>query len=221
MIQSTRHMCLIYEGAPMMHLPRILALLSEHLEARYRCLFLGNSIAVAHARTGLRALGIDAETEMQRGTLVLSSDQTHLANGVFSPEKMLEGLAQAVEQALKDGFTGLWATGDMTWEFGPEKNLGKLLKYECGLEQLFRVQPALKGICQYHQDTLPLHALGDALLSHPSLYINHTLHRSNPFYVPPETLLEAPERALPDSRVERILQILNTDISPTLKSQAA
>jgi hypothetical protein len=201
-------MCLIYDGAPMMHLPRIMALLSEHLESQYRCMFLGNSMMVALARTSLRALGVDVDAEMKRGSLILTSDQSHLEKGIFSPEKMLQGLDQAVQQALKDGYHGLWATGDMTWEFGSEKNLGKLLKYECGLEQLFRTHPTLRGICQYHQDTLPLNVLGDGLLTHPALYINHTLHRSNPFYVPPETLLTTTFPRFQESAVEGMMNQL-------------
>ncbi len=36
---------------------------------------------------------------------------------------MLHKLEDALDQALSDGYKGLWATGDMTWEFGSEKNL--------------------------------------------------------------------------------------------------
>jgi len=43
-----------------------------------------------------------------------------------------------------------------TWrELGSEKNFGKLLEYECGLEEMFRDLPALSGVRQYHRDTLP------------------------------------------------------------------
>jgi hypothetical protein len=32
---------------------------------------------------------------------------------------MMAKLEDAVTQALADGYKGLWATGDMGWEFGP------------------------------------------------------------------------------------------------------
>ena len=69
------------------------------------------------------------------------------------------GVEEAVEVALSEGYKGLWATGDMTWEFGSRKNLAKLMEYEWRLEELFRRQEALCGICQYHQDTLPPEAM--------------------------------------------------------------
>jgi len=85
---------------------------------------------------------------------------------------MLEGLEAAVHQALSDGYQGFWVTGDMTWEFGSKKKFGKLLEYEWKLEDLFRRQPCLSGICQYH-----------VLRSHQKIFINETLSRLNPHYV--------------------------------------
>ncbi len=96
---------------------------------------------------------------------------------------MLRGLKDAMDQALKDGYVALWATGDMMWEFGSEKNLDKLLEYECGLEELLQKHPTLGGICQYHRDALPIHAIQVALYTHQAVYINQTLSRINPFYI--------------------------------------
>ena len=71
---------------------------------------------------------------------------------------------------------------DITWEFGPEKDFTKLLEYEWGLEELFRMRPELCGICQYHRDMLPSEAMREGLLTHPIIFINETLSRINPHY---------------------------------------
>jgi hypothetical protein len=115
-------------------------------------------------------------------------------------------LKEAVDQALKEGYKGLWATGDMTWEFGSEKNLAKLLDYECGLEELFQTTPALSGICQYHRETLPGHIMWNALLTHPSVFINHTLQRVNPYYVPPDSLRKAKSESRQPVDIDRIIR---------------
>ena len=39
-------------------------------------------------------------------------------------------LEASVIDAMRDGYKGLWATGDMLWEFGSERNLPKLGEYE-------------------------------------------------------------------------------------------
>ena len=47
---------------------------------------------------------------------MLSSDDSHFSNGRFDPDRMLDLLAGAVEQAVGDGYSFLWATGDRILE---------------------------------------------------------------------------------------------------------
>lgn len=198
MAELARHQCMIYEGLPSLHLPRLTPIILKKLNERQRCLFLGSTSMVALMHHELAAVGLEVSEYIKRGALVLTSDRSHLLNGRFDPNAMLEMLNKTVDQALADGFAGLWATGDMTWEFGVEQNLSKLLEYECGLERLFRIKPQLTGICQYHKDTLPLDMIGNALYTHRAVYLNHTLQRVNPYYLQPETLMaQKPPRLMP------------------------
>jgi len=137
---------------------------------------------VAGMRCYLAAEGLDLPKQLQRGALILTSATDHLVNGNFDVERMLDMLRDAVGRALADGYSGLFATGDMTWEFGSERNLEKLLEYERRLEEFMQANPGLQGICQYHRDTLPLHAIQCGMRSHKALYINDTLSRLNPHY---------------------------------------
>src|SRR5579862_1825614 len=150
-----RHQCLIYEGSPSKHLRTIAGIMIRALKANKRCLYLNSPTMVAGMRSYLSAGGVDVAMEVQKSSLVLSSSRSHLRDNVFDGDKMLEKLAEAVDHALCDGYDGLFASGDMTWEIGPDRDLNKLLAYECGLEDLFHRQPALQGVCQYHVETLP------------------------------------------------------------------
>ena len=179
-----RHQCLIYEGSPAKYLPGLAATLIEHLRANRRCAYFNSPAMVAGFRSYLAAAGIAVADEIARGRIVLSSAVDHLIDGRFDPSRMLEMLSISVDDALRDGFDGLWATGDMAWEFGSERNFQKLLDYEYGLEDLFQRQPALFGICQYHRDLMPFEACAYALCSHPAVFVNETLSRMNPHYVP-------------------------------------
>jgi hypothetical protein len=179
-----RHQCLIYEGSPAKHLPALAAMIYAKLKGHYRCLYLNSPAMLAGIRSYLYAADIDVAREVRTGALVLTSDQSHLVDGRFNPAKMLASLVTAVDEALKDGYKGLWASGDMTWEFGSEDSLDMLLEYERGLEEVFRQQPALCGICQYHRETLPVESIQTALHTHRALYINETLCRMNPYYGP-------------------------------------
>jgi hypothetical protein len=178
-----RHQCMIYDGPPSRTLAGLAAAIRQQLAANTRCMYINSPTMVAGIRSQLYAVGTDVEYELKRGALVLVADKSHLVDGHFDIDRMLEMLEEAVHGALADGHAGLFATGDMTWELGSEKELSKLLEYEWRLEQLFRAQPALSGICQYHRDVLPRDAVIEGLISHPSLFISDTISRLNPHYV--------------------------------------
>lgn len=182
---NSRHQCLIYEGSPSHLLPSLATVIQRKLGEGYRCLYLNSRPMVAGMRSCLAAIGVDVADEVAKVRLVLSSEPVTAPDGDFNVELMLQKLEDALVQALNDGCKGLWATGDMTWEFGSRKNFAKLMEYEYRLEELFRKHEALHGICQYHQDTLPHEVMRQGLLTHRSIFINETLSRINLHYVPP------------------------------------
>lgn len=137
---------------------------------------------VAGMRSQLAASGLDPRAESERGSLILSSDQGHLVDGKFDVARMLRLLRDALQKALADGYDGLWAAGDMTWEFGGEANWDKLLEYERRLDEFLQENPAMSGICLYHRDTVPAHAIESAMITHPALFISAFLSQPNPSY---------------------------------------
>jgi len=156
---------------------------------------------VAGIRSYLAAAGLDVAHKVRKGSLVLSSDQNHLVNGRFDVDNMQRLLSDAVDRALSHGYHSLWATGDMSWEFGGEQDFSKLLEYEWGLENLFRRQPALTGACQYHTLILRREAIRTGLQTHQTVYLNETLNRINPYFVPAGAKAAAAQR-----RIEEMLK---------------
>jgi hypothetical protein len=137
---------------------------------------------IAGLRSTLAAIGVDVEMGIQNKRLILSSEQI-IPRGDFDVKLMLNKLEATLDEALNDGYPGLWASGDMTWEFSPGNDFSKLMEYEMQLEELFRNRKELCGICQYHKDTLPYDALRQSLLTHSSVIVNQTLTRVNPHYL--------------------------------------
>jgi len=162
------------------------ATIRQKLGEGCRCLYLNSPAMVAGLRSCLAATGIDVGCEVAKARLVLSSEPVTTPDGGFDVDSMLHTLEEALDQALNDGFKGLWAAGDMTWEFGSEKNFAKLMEYEHRLEAIFCRRLELYGICQYHQDTLPREVTQQGLLTHRTIFINETLSRLNPHYVSAE-----------------------------------
>jgi hypothetical protein len=178
---ESRHQCLIYQGAPSQKLSLLAAVIQSKLAEGYRCLYLNSPPMVAGMRSTLAAMDIDV-AEFEKDSLILSCDPVS-SGGDFDGEVMLGTLERILDQAVSDGYKGLWASGDMTWEFGPKKDFSKLMQYEMGLEDVFRRRTELCGICQYHHDTLPQNAMRQSLLVHPTIVINETLKIINPHYL--------------------------------------
>lgn len=182
MSQISRHQCLIYEDYPSQHIRSLALTIAANLSANNRCLYLNSPAMVAGMRSVLAANGLDLCGEIEKGALILTSDQSHLQDGKFDVERMLNMLKSAVQQACDAGYDGLWASGDISWEFGNETNIDKLLEYEQRLDQFLKETIALSGVCQYHRKTLPSHAIQTALRSHKAIYVNETLCRLNLHY---------------------------------------
>jgi hypothetical protein len=178
---ESRHQCLIYNGAPSQKLSFLAGVIERKLAEGYRCLYLNSVPMVAGMRSTLAAMNIDV-AEVTKDSLILSSE-TVSPGGEFNCDVMLGKIEDLLDQAIKDGYKGLWASGDMTWEFGPAKDFSKLMEYEVGLEDLFHRRKEFCGICQYHHDTLPRDAMRQSLLIHPTIVINETLKIINPHYL--------------------------------------
>lgn len=186
--ELSRHQCLVYEGAPSRQLPALAAAVHNMLNQGYRCLCLNDAAMIAAMRDSLAAAKVDVEEAVSSGSLVLCSEQQHLVDGHFDPERMMETLEETLQETLRDGYAGLWATGDMTWEMGPDRDFSKLLEYEWRLEEFFREHPELGGICQYRADTLPWAAVRQGLLAHRCVFVNETLSLLNPHAMEPGSL---------------------------------
>lgn len=167
-------------------MPLIAKIIRGKLSENYRCLYLNSASMVAGMRSYLAALDVDVAYESLRGCLVMSSERHHLTDGKsFSVDRLLRNLAEALETTLKDGYAGLWATGDMTWELGSEVGSPKLLEYEWRLEEFMQLHPELGGICQYHIDSLPPMAVRYGMCAHRQIFVNETLSLINPHYMTP------------------------------------
>lgn len=174
---------MIYDGPPSRMLPALVTTIRGHLASGLRCMYMNSPAMAAGLRSQLYAVGVDVQDEVTRGALVIASDSAHLVNGRFDIARMIAMLDDAATDALASGYRGLFATGDMTWEFGPEKDFARLLEYEWQLEELFKKHPSLSGICQYHRDLLPAEAARDGFVAHEQVYVNETLSRLRQGYV--------------------------------------
>src|SRR6185503_1905998 len=110
MVPESRHQCFIYDGAPSEQLPVLARMIQQKLDEGYRCLYLNSLPMVAGMRSYLSAIGLDVAKEIARARLILSSEPLASPDGSFDVGLMLDKLEDALDQALSDGYKGLWAT---------------------------------------------------------------------------------------------------------------
>lgn len=114
-----------------------------------RCMYIADENSVPRICQELQSAGVDVEEEKKRGALnVVTKHETYLRYGMFEPRKMIYDLDREVKLSLDQGFTGLRASGEMSWALELPSAMARLIEYE---EQLQAVWPAeFAGVCQYN-----------------------------------------------------------------------
>lgn len=156
-----------------------------------RCLYIAQDNSVALVIAELGKGGVDVKTAQQSGALTISTkSQTYLRHGIFEPEKMTDGLADEVQEALRQGYTGMRATGEMAWALAHATALTQLVDYESRLHARFPSQ--LVGLCQYDERYFSQKMITDMIRIHPFVVARGTLAQ-NRFHQPGATPENLPE----------------------------
>src|ERR1051325_7795017 len=109
-----------------------------------RCLYVCGEQTLDEFRAELRESGINVAAEEKRGALILiTKHEGHLKGGSFSASRMIDMLSGAVADALKAGFAGLCAAGDMTWLLDDAPGADDIVAYEALLNHFYASNRAL------------------------------------------------------------------------------
>ena len=121
--------------------------------------------------------------------ILLSHEETYLKEGCFHSEKMVKTLKNLHQAALREGFDGLRATGEITSglvDFIGHKNF---IEYEARLNYFYPDTRAL-GLCQYDEAVFSKEFLLNVIYTHPKIFLTGRL-RDNPFYKHPAIFLNS------------------------------
>ena len=186
-IQPGDHVALIYRTRAE-QLSWVCEYIGEGLERDERCFYIAHENSVPSILAALSKSGIPAEAAEQTGALkILTRDQSYLRHGIFAPEQMIADLKTEINTALNDGFTGLRASGEMTWALDIPEALAKVREYEVALHRNFG--PRLTGLCQYDENRFDPELLSDVIRLHPKVIANGRI-ANNPYHRSPEQLVE-------------------------------
>jgi two-component system, chemotaxis family, sensor kinase Cph1 len=124
------------------------------LENHERCVYIAHENTTSKILADFQHAGVDINAATASGALrVVTKDDTYLRHGIFEPQKMIADLDRDVRSALRDGFSGLRVTGEMSWALDLPSALARLCEYEEDLRRRWPNQ--LGGLCQYNESLFP------------------------------------------------------------------
>ena len=157
------------------------------LQRNERVLYIAHDNSVPMVLSKFERFGIDVNTARATDALrVVTRNESYQKHGIFEPQKMVDSLVAQVDHALADGFSGLRASGEMTWAIDTPHALAQLTGYEAGLHENFAAK--LTGLCQYDVTRFAPSVVSDMIRIHPKIIANGRLSE-NPLHAKPQEVL--------------------------------
>ncbi|HVZ89337.1 MAG TPA: MEDS domain-containing protein [Polyangia bacterium] len=198
---GARHICVPFETADESR-EAFVAFIHAGLDRGNRCLFVGSAAEYQALGQGLEELGICAQRAEARGALLfMTVEQAYLEDGVFAPEKVLARVDRFIQDALADGFAGLYATGELRHEPGDDV-WRDVVWYEAHVNEHFAREP-FAALCRYPRSIVPPHRVCDVLRTHPVAVVRGEAC-ANPFYERPELALSDDSQARLDWQLRQL-----------------
>ncbi|WIG61513.1 MAG: hypothetical protein OJF49_004261 [Ktedonobacterales bacterium] len=165
-------------------------LLSVGLTSSEKCLFAGTEATVEEIAQALTKEGIDITAAQEAGQLVLTSDrEAFLVNHRFDPYHLLSTHQTFIAQALRESWTAVRISIDMSWLTSEVATPEAVLKYEAASDAVFTFQNApIIALMHYDYSKLPGQLVVEMLKLHPIAVVGKFIKR-NPYYLNSEQYL--------------------------------
>jgi hypothetical protein len=178
-IHRGRHICLPFEDDTE-KLEAVSSFLIEGLTQGKRCLFVGTPEELAQLGEPVEAAGICLTRARSRGRLLfLTREEAYLTDGAFDPAVVLSRIESYIRGAMADGFTGLYATGELV-QVPSDEAWRRIVGYEAQINESFARLP-ITSMCRYPRAVVPACRVQDVLRTHPVAMVRGESCK-NPFY---------------------------------------
>jgi hypothetical protein len=200
-VHRGRHTCLPYE-TDSEKLDAVASFLLEGLRQGKRCLFIGTPQELTELGDPLEASGVCISRALARRRVIfMTREEAYLTDGQFDPAVVLARAEQHLRDAIADGFTGLYATGELVYV--PEDDVWRrIVAYEAQVNETFARLP-FSGLCRYPRSVVPAERVQDVLRTHPVALVRGE-SCSNPFYERNELALSNDSEAKLDWQLRQL-----------------
>ncbi len=177
------HVCSIYKNKEEQFNP-LKVFIKKGLDNHEKCFYIVDENSKEEVISELEKRGIETKKYIDSGQLVLLTKRdTYLKEGSFEPDRMINLLKETERKALKEGYSGIRVTGEMTWVLEGVSGSEKLIEYEAKLNHFFPGSKAT-AICQYNENKFKKELLIEVIHTHPFLIIYGNLYGNRYYYSP-------------------------------------
>ena len=160
------HICSIYQDKQQ-QFSLLVPFFKAGLENNQKCIYIADENLRDQVISEFVRHGIEVEKYLKSNQMIIiTKRESYLKNGFFDPDKMIEFLKKTEEGALKDGYSGLRLTGEMSWVLANISDIEKLIRYENKLNNYF-LHSKCVAICQYNENKFKPEVLLEILDCHP------------------------------------------------------
>jgi hypothetical protein len=188
-INGSRHICAFFHSKDE-ESRTLMPFILEGLGGGEKAIHVVNAETREEHLRRLSAAGIDVPARQQSGQLevVVWPDSHLLEGGEFDPYRALEMVGQLLGAAREQGYRRTRGIGYMDWALQNQIRAGALIVYEAELNTILtRYDDPI--ICSYDLSRSSGTVVLDVMRTHPAALIGGVLQR-NPFFIPPEQMLE-------------------------------
>ena len=187
-LETARHTCCFFNGRDEEYAIAAPFVKEGLAQGEQVIQIVGRALLRDHDDRLLRA-GTDVGDARKRGQYdVVTSEDAYLEGGRFDMDRTLKTLESLLGERQRRGFPQLRVTGNMEWALSGNPGTEQLLEYETRVN-LVSAKHHDPFVCFYDVQQFDAPTLMDVMRTHPAVIIGGMFHE-NPFYTPPERMLE-------------------------------
>lgn len=182
------HMCLIYSDDPE-RLKLISKFLESGLSAGEKVTYFVDTMTPGDLQNCLVNMGVNIphNRNLEQFSIRVAMN-TYCPNGKFVPGDMLDTLRGYYQEAIKEEYSGVRVSGEMSWALKGIPGSERLLEYEALVNDVLVTHP-ITAICQYDANCFDGATILDVLRVHPMIIVHGQIVR-NHYYMKPEDFLK-------------------------------
>lgn len=163
------HLIIVY-GSQRQRWNVLTPFLGAGLRLRQRVMVIAPDNSIAEVRDELGAAGLDVAKALADTQLVfVGPNELPIKRLEFDDQALIDYLRRSVEDARRNGWSGLRVAGEWPW-FVNDVDLPNLLRYEANVNREFRQWPAVL-MCLYDMSKLEPAVVTDLVSTHPLIVL--------------------------------------------------